>query len=187
MQTEFVGRNIEVSYRFRDHAEPRLRRLARLLGETSSVRVAVARHRGRSSVELTVDWWGPLLRSEVREVDDLTAFDRALEKLERQIVRYKQKLRQYPHDALRKMPASEEEVEQEEPPEVEEADETAAADIRIVRTKTHALKPMTPAEAVLQMELVGHSFYVFKDADTNQVGVVYKRTNGGYGLIEYDM
>jgi len=183
MQTDFVGRNTEVSSRFRRHAEPRLKRIARLLDDEAGVRVSLAQLRGQHTVELTVTWRTLVLRSEVRDSDELGAFDRALDKLERQAVRYKGKLREYSHEALRKLPATEEEQEalEEEPEEPAEA----VSEIRIVRTKTHALKPMTPEEAVLQMELVGHTFYVFKDGESDQVGVVYRRDDGGYGLIEY--
>jgi len=184
MQAEFVGRSMEVSARFRRHAEPRLKRIARLLDDAAGVRVSIGHLRGQHTVELTVTWRTLVLRSEVRDSDELGAFDRALEKLERQAVRYKGKLREYSRDAVRKPPAAEEETEpaEEETPEVEET----PGEIRIVRTKTHALKPMTPEEAVLQMELVGHSFYVFKDGQSDTVGVVYKRDEGDYGLIEYE-
>jgi putative sigma-54 modulation protein len=75
-----------------------------------------------------------------------------------------------------------EEVEEVEVTEEEPAD--AAGEIEIVRTKAHSLKPMTPEEAALQMELVGHDFFVFVDGQSEQVGVVYRRRDGGYGLIE---
>jgi putative sigma-54 modulation protein len=122
------------------------------------------------------------VRSESVANDQLAAFDDAFEKVERQLNRHKSKLvrlrKQGPH-------RGEEPINLEAEPPLEEQDDEQEEleEFNILRTKTHSLKPMSPQEAVLQMDMVGHDFYVFIDDATSQVAVVYKRRNGGYGLI----
>ena len=182
MRIEFTGRNTPVTERFEEHAQRRLEKLARLSGKIGQVRVVLFRQRGRTGVEITTDLAGALIRSEVKGPDERASFDSALEKLERQLVKYKDKLhRRRSRESLRRPPdvAPEEDVASE----VEE-EPTDTSTPRIVRTKSLTLKPMSPEEAALQMELLGHDFFLFRSADTDLVGVVYRRVDGDYGLLE---
>jgi putative sigma-54 modulation protein len=184
MRIEFTGRNTPVTESFEDHAQRRLEKLGRISDRVGPVRVILSRQRGRTGVEITTDVAGALIRSEVKGPDERASFDSALEKLERQVRKYKDKLHRRSRDTFRKRPELEEgeESETEEPESEEEPVEAPAP--RVVRTKSVTLKPMSPEEAALQMELLGHSFFLFRNADTDFVGVVYKRLDGDYGLLE---
>lgn len=182
MRIEYVGLNgYEVEPGFIEHARPRLEGLAHISSRLRDIRVAVEWQRGRYTVEITCDVDGLLFRSERTENDQLAAFDEAFDRIEGQLKRYKSKLvrlrKQGPHRGEEPI-----NIEAEPPVELEEEDEELQ-EFSIIRTKTHSLKPMSPQEAVLQMEMVGHDFYVFIDGATQQVAVVYRRRNGGFGLI----
>jgi len=183
MKIDFKGlNNYVIDATFVEHARPRLESLVHFSDRLREVRMTVEMQRGRHIVEITCDVDGIVLRSEMADSDQLTAFDEALDKIERQLTRYKSKLlrrrKQGPHRGAE--PAA-----VEAPPVVEELDDEVEEleEFHIARIKTHSLKPMSPQEAVLQMEMVGHDFYVFIDDATEQVAVVYRRRNGGYGLI----
>lgn len=183
MKIDFVGLNSYViEPRFMEYTKPRLEGLLQFTDRLRDVRVAVEMQRGRYTVEITCDVNGLMLRSETTQNDLLGAFDEAQDKIERQLTRYKSKLvrrrKQGPHRGEERLPEplTASTMPDEEEEELEEFD--------IVRTKSHALKPMSPQEAVLQMELLGHDFYVFLDDEADTVGVVYRRRSGGYGLIE---
>ncbi len=183
MRIEFTGRNTPVTEGFENHAEGRLAKLTRLSNRIGPVRVVLFKQRGRMGVEITADMAGALIRSEVKGADERVSFDAALEKLERQVVKYKRKLHRRSRATFRK--PVEGEVAEEPELEIEEDEELAdAPEPRVVRTKSVTLKPMSPEEAALQMELLGHSFFLFRNADTDLVGVVYKRLDGDYGLLE---
>lgn len=186
MRIDFKGlNNYVVEPRFIDHARPRLEGLAHLSTRVRDVRVAVELQRGRYTVEITCDADGLVLRSETANNDQLESFDEAFDKLERQLNRHKSKLvrrrKQGPRRGEEAAPAAAAEAEA---PAVElDDEEEQLEEFHIVRTKTHSLKPMSPQEAVLQMEMVGHDFYVFIDDATEQVAVVYRRRAGDFGLI----
>jgi len=182
MRTEFTGRHTAVSPAFEEHAEKRLEKLARLHHRLTAVHVVLAEERGRAAVEITGDLDGTPVRSEVKGADPRASFDSALEKLERQILKYKARW----HKRVRKLRRGAAEAE-EEVVEQPQAEEEAPADVeepQIVRTKSVSLKPMAPEEAALQMELLGHDFFLFRNAESDLVAVVYKREEGGYGLLE---
>jgi putative sigma-54 modulation protein len=183
MKVEYQGRNAELSSRFREHAEPRISGLEHQFDRIAEVRVTLSLQRGWKTVEIMLEADGLLLRAEERSNDELASFDKALDKLERQLKRYRERVRDHSRTAARKLSAEEEAAARtaEAPAE---AEEVLASEIRIVRTKTHPLKPMTPEEAALQMELLGHDFFLFFDAQSEQVELVYRRRDGGYGLIE---
>lgn len=186
MRVEFQGRNCEVSDKLMQHAEPRIDSLDSFFDRIHEVRVTLSTQRAWKTVEITLDADGVLLRAEERTNDELASFDKALDRLERQLRRYRERMRDHTKVSIRKV-VGEAETAAEEPVEVAVAEEEpveAAGEIEIVRTKAHSLKPMTPEEAALQMELVGHDFFVFIDGQSEQVGVVYRRRDGGYGLIE---
>lgn len=183
MRIDFKGLNsFEIEPDFIDHASPRLEGLEHLSSRLRDVRVAVELQRGRYTVELTCDLDGLVLRSETMDNDQLAAFDEAFDKIERRLTKHKSKLvrrrKQGPHRGEEPLPTA-----AAAPAEEQDDETTELEEFHIARIKTHSLKPMSPQEAVLQLEMVGHDFYVFIDDATEQVAVVYKRKNGHYGLI----
>lgn len=179
----FGYRNLEEGQaRFEEHARPRLESLLRQYERIENIRVTVSAQRNWRTVDLTVQLHGALLRAEERSDDPLSAFDKALARMERQLARIKGRQNGFGHESLRTLATTQGVAAQILEPT--EASEPAPDSLRIVRTKTPEVKPMTPEEAILQMELLGHDFYVFVDGETDRVGVVYRRKAGGYGLIE---
>jgi putative sigma-54 modulation protein len=179
MRIEFQGRNEEITQGFRNHAEPRLSTLAKHLPKLTDIRVTLAAQKGSRIVEITADLDGQVFRSEERAHDEMTAFDKAAHRVERQMLRSKAR-----HMESHRQPVRTDDVPAAEAESAEEHEPISLEDITIVRTKSHALKPMTPEEAVLQMEQVHHDFFVFINGTTESVAVVYRRKDGGYGLIE---
>lgn len=185
MIVKYQGRNTGITDAFRNHADPRIEGLPQYFGPIIEVKTVLSRQRHLMTVEITVDADGRLIRGEDRSPEALASFDKALNRVERQLRKYNEKLqsrgRQSQADKARAVESSQMATgtEQAQPPAPEEL-----ADINIVRTKSHALKPMSPEEAVLQMEMLGHDFFVFFDGQAEQVAVVYRRHDGDYGLIE---
>ena len=176
MQLQVRGKNLDVSESIDDYAREKLGKLERQLHATARVELELAVERNPSIAasqvaEATVWTKGPVLRARESSADMRASIDQLVDKLERQIRRYREKRRRRPargdgeaRDAAGQPPA-----------EVEP---------RIVKLKRFPVNPMTPEEAVLQLELVGHDFFVFRNAETSDVNVVYRRRDGGYGLIE---
>jgi putative sigma-54 modulation protein len=186
MRIDFQGLNYyTIEPAFIDHARPRLESLAHFSERLDNLKVTIEVVRGRYTVEITCDVNGFVLRSETVNNDELAAFDEALDRLERQLVRWKQKLVRRRKQGPHRGEAPAEVAPEPEPAAAEE--EEALEEFNIVRVKAHSLKPMSPQEAVLQMEMVGHDFYVFYDDSAQRVGVVYKRRHGDYGLIEPEL
>ncbi|MFO8080957.1 MAG: sigma 54 modulation/S30EA ribosomal C-terminal domain-containing protein, partial [Armatimonadota bacterium] len=134
------------------------------------------------TVEITAEEPRNVFRSEKSAGDVLNAFDEAYEAIEKQARRHKRRMQDRTRRSVRQLDP----VPAVEAPPENEGDETTeeANEPDIVRVKSHAVKPMVPEEAAMQMEMVGHDFYVFTDARTDNVAVVYRRKSGGYGLIE---
>jgi len=181
MRIEFTGRNAALSAAFEEYASKKLAHLTRLAAKVGTVRVVVAEQRGRKDVEITADLDGTLIRSEVKGPDERAGFDAALDKLERQVTKYKARFQRRRRSQRHAAEAGAEPPEPE--PEAGETEEEGA-EPHVARTKTVALKPMSPEEAALQMELLGHDFFLFRNAESELVSVVYRRTDGDYGLIE---
>jgi putative sigma-54 modulation protein len=171
--------NCEVSDDHRKHIEDKVDGLERLWPRVDEAQIRITEVRGRYVTEITLISGGMITRGEERSSNLRAAFDTALNKLEQQLRRHKDR-----ELSRRNRRESNGEVDPDS------ANAPAPADTRedgpddLVRTKRFALKPMAPEEAVLQMDLLGHNFFVFRDAESNQVSVVYKRQDGGYGLIE---
>ena len=168
------GRNVEVSDSIRAYAERKLGKLERQI-ENPRIELELAVERNPSIAakhvaEATVWTKGPVLRAREASGDVKASIDQLVDKLERQVTRYRKKPRR------RRAPAN----ELTEPPESPVGD----AEPRIVKTKQFAVKPMTPEEAVLQLELIGHDFFVFRNSEAGAINVVYRRRDGNYGLIE---
>jgi putative sigma-54 modulation protein len=172
VQLRVKGRGVEVTDALRSYAEKRLGRLERQLPDPQIELQLSAEHnpsiKDSHVAEATVITKGPVLRARESSHDMRASIDRLVDKLERQVTRYREKRgrrrrasRQAPDEGI-----------------------LMAEDPQIVRTKQFAVKPMTAEEAVLQLELVGHDFFVFRNADSDEVNIVYRRRQGGYGLIE---
>jgi len=174
MEVSIFTRNMEVNPRLREYVEQKVGKLDRYLPRIEEARVDLTVENTRSAshrqiAQLTVRVPGTLLRAEERTGDIFASIDAVLDKMYRQIARYKGKRRNRWHAATEELPI-------EEP--VEEAEG------EIVRVKRFELRPMMPEEAVEQMDLLGHRFYVFLNADEGAINVVYRRDDGNYGLLQ---
>jgi putative sigma-54 modulation protein len=177
MNLQVKGRNLEVSDQIRQYAEDKLAKLDRLVKDPTRIELELAVEKNPSIsdnqiAEATVWTKGPVLRARESSADMKASIDQLVNKLERQVKRYREKRRPRKHDRPDEVVA--------ELTTPEESDEGPM----IVKSKQFAFKPMTPDEAVLQLELVGHDFFVFRNAESNEINVVYRRRDGDYGLIE---
>jgi len=177
------GKNIEVTPALREYAEKRVAKLNKFFTwrQDISVEVTLSVERDTHIAEITYSMGGLLMRGESRTKDLYASIDEASDKIERQVRRYKNKLQQWEHHSLRKGEAAPAVAVAERAPEEEKGEGETP---RVVRTKRFAIKPMDVEEAILQMELLGHDFFVFANAATDEVNVLYKRKDGHYGLIE---
>ena len=173
MKITIVGRKLNVYDDTRELIERKLAKLDKYFkSETTEASVTLSRKRNVSSLEVTINAGGTLFRSEVDADDFRIALDQTVDHIEGQIRKNKTKLAKRLRENVMDMSMI--------PDPVEEAPE----DEPIIRVKQFEFKPMTPEEAIMQMNLLGHSFYVFNDITTGDTCVVYTRKDGDYGLIE---
>ena len=192
MQLQVSGRNLDVTEPIREYAERKLARIERHLTEDTRVDLELAIERNRSisanqHAELTVWTKGPVLRAHEYAEDMYAAIDLAVDKLDRQVRRYRERRRHWrPHHQARDVEALIPLSDADEAASLSEANgaEPALPIPTIVKTKRFNMKPMHPDEAALQLELVGHEFYVFLNAETDAVAVIYRRRDGNLGVIE---
>ena len=178
MRLQVKGRNLEISDSIRSYAEQKLAKLDKQLGETTQVELELTVEKNPSIsanqvAEVTVFTKGPTLRAREATKDMRASIDQLTDKLVRQVRHYRDKR------SRRGSRANNHVLVEEGVPAV--ADEL---DQQIVKTKQFPVKPMTAEEAVLQLELIGHDFFVFRNAESGDVNVVYRRRDSGYGLIE---
>ncbi|RXZ83498.1 ribosome-associated translation inhibitor RaiA [Paenibacillaceae bacterium] len=180
MKYNIRGQNIEVTDALRDYVEKKISRLDRYFEEplTSEANVRLSVTKNKQNVEVTIPLPGVLLRAEDKNSDMYAAIDLVLDKLERQIRKHKTKINR----KFRQEGSLKSLFKEENGAPVQVADEED--DLELVRTKRFTFKPMDIEEAILQMNMLGHTFFVFTSADTKEVNVVYKRSDGKYGLIE---
>lgn len=178
MQFQVKGRNLEISDAIRSYAESKLSKLERQLTDPRvELELTVEKNPSIAQnhvAEATIWTNGPVLRAREASSDMRASIDQLVDKLERQISRYRTRGRDRRRRAARANGPAPDTI-------AVMADE---AETQIVKTKQFALSPMSAEEAVLQLELVGHDFFVFRSADSGDVNVVYRRRDGGYGLIE---
>lgn len=171
------GKNVEVTPALRGYAEKRVSKLERFfLRGSPEATVTLSLERGSHRVDVTMQVGGLILRGESRTNDMYASIDDAVDKIVQQIKKYKTRINKRLKQAGEQLVVAE--------PEVGASVPEAEGEPRIVRTKRFAIKPMSPEEAVMQIELIGHDFFVFFNAETEEVNVVYKRKDGNYGLIE---
>lgn len=185
MQIAFRSKNIEITPSLKQHIERKVGKIEKYfdkyLGDPLSAQVACNVERGRHIVEVTIPVNGMILRGEERSDDMYVSVDRVVDKLEKQIDRYKTRFgRKTRPERGAANGGRQGAVGAAEP---DEAAEPAGAG-EIVKVKRFPLKPTDPEDAVMQMNLLGHNFFVFLNAQTDEVNVVYLRDDGRYGLIE---
>ena len=178
MRLQVKGKNVEVSDSLKTYAQEKLGKLEKHLNDAARLELELAVEKNPSIAENqiaegTIWTKGPVLRARESSPDMRASIDLLVEKLERQARRYRDKRRRS------NARGSSGGGEAETIPVVAEEESPV-----IVKTKQFAVKPMTPEEAVLQLELIGHDFFVFVNADTTDLNVVYRRRDGDYGLIE---
>ena len=175
------GKNIEVTPGLKDAIEQKLGKLERYFTPEPEIIVTLSVEKERQKIEVTIPVKGHIIRSEQTSNDMYVSIDLVEEIIERQLRKYKNKLvaRSQGHPTASSSGNSFKKEFFESKEESPEDDE-----IRIVRTKKFGIKPMFPEDACIQMELLGHSFFVFSNAETDEVNVVYKRKDGSFGLIE---
>ncbi|MCR5108667.1 MAG: ribosome-associated translation inhibitor RaiA [Lachnospiraceae bacterium] len=172
MKFVIVGKNIEVTDGLREAIEDKIGKLERYFTADTEAKVTLSVEKERQKIEVTIPVKGSIIRSEQVSNDMYVSIDLVEEIIERQLKKYKNKITDSRHEGGNfKQEFIDREIEDDE-------------EIQIVRSKKFDIKPMYPEDACIQMELLGHSFYVFCNAETDQVNVVYKRKGNTYGLIE---
>ena len=175
MKINIIGRQLNVYDDTKAMIEEKLSKLDRYFGEEGSATVTLTHKRNLSTLEITIKASNTLFRSEVDADTFRDALDKSIDNIERQIRKNKTKLRK----KLREGIISDAAIAESSVV----GDEVEEKDI-IIRTKKFEYTPMSPEEAIMQMNLIGHTFFVFNDAATEKTCVVYKRKDGNYGLIE---
>ncbi|MGQ9629797.1 MAG: ribosome hibernation-promoting factor, HPF/YfiA family [bacterium] len=178
LQITVTGRHIEVTDALRKYAEDKIGRIAKYFDGIIEAHIILDAGRGRHMAEVTVLANGTRVHCEDETRDMYASIDGALDKLERQIKKYKNRLfRASSRSTMRKMEMREDVI-------APESVEVEGATPRIVKTRRFAIKPMGLDEAVMQLDLSGDSFLVFSNSETGDINVLYKRKDGNYGLIE---
>ena len=176
MRFTITGRNIEVTEGLRSAVESKLGKLEKYFDKDVDINVTLSVEKDRQKIEVTIPVKGSIIRSEQTSSDMYVSIDLVEEVIERQLKKYKNKIIQSKQASASVFTQDYLDNDYEEEPEV-----------KIVRSKRFGIKPMDPEEACVQMELLGHNFYVFSNAETGEVNVVYKRKGNTYGLIEPEL
>lgn len=172
MKFIIIGRNIDVTEGLKSAVQEKLGKLERYFTPETEIHVTLSVEKDRQKIEVTIPVKGNIIRSEQVSSDMYVSIDLVEEVIERQLRKYKTKIvnQQQAGGNFQKEFVEDEFLEDEE--------------VKIIRTKKFGIKPMYPEDACVQMELLGHTFYVFRNAETDEVNVVYKRKGNTYGLIE---
>lgn len=176
MRFTITGRNIEVTEGLRSAVESKLGKLEKYFDKDVDINVTLSVEKDRQKIEVTIPVKGSIIRSEQTSSDMYVSIDLVEEVIERQLKKYKNKIIQSKQAAGNVFTQDYIDKDYEE-----------EAEVKIVRSKRFGIKPMDPEEACIQMELLGHNFYVFSNSETGEVNVVYKRKGNTYGLIEHEL
>jgi putative sigma-54 modulation protein len=166
------GKNIDVTEGLKNAVYDKIGRLEKYFTPETEVHVTFNVEKERQIIEVTIPMKGNIIRAEQESTDMYVSIDLVVDIIDKQLKRYKTKLAEKKQSA------------EYFKSEYLEDDDLDDEEIRIIRSKRFAVKPMDPEEACVQMELLGHTFFVFRNSDTDEVNVVYKRKDGAYGLIE---
>jgi len=171
MNIKIVGRNLEVTDEMKKYAEKRLGKFDKLIGGAETAVVTLTSQRNIKKVEVTIPLDSIILRGEHQCYDVFTGIDEVVEKIERQVRKHKTRLAK----KMKEGSANRATI-MEIPEELKNYD--------LVRRKTYTIKPLSVDEAIMQMDLLGHSFFVFVNEESEAVNVLYRRYDGNYGLLE---
>lgn len=172
MKYVITGRNVEVTEGLKAAVSEKIGKLEKYFHPDTEVVVTLSVEKERQKIEVTIPVKGNIIRAEQVSSDMYVSIDLVEEIIERQLKKYKNKITDKKHSA------------ESFTPEYLEKDYEEEDEIKIVRSKRFDVKPMDAEEACVQMELLGHNFFVFRNADTDEINVVYKRKGNTYGLIE---
>lgn len=172
MKIVISSKNVNVNDKLKEAIEEKLSRLGKYFSDDIVVNTTLSKQGGRQKIEATINLKGTLFRAEEETNDLYSGIDRIVDKLSSQMSRFKTRL-QKKHKGDRG-------IDFDYLPELEEEPQKT----EVIRRKTFELMPMSHEEAIMQMELLSHNFFVFMNMDSDSVCVVYKRNDGGYGLLE---
>ena len=172
MNLVISGKNLDITEGLRSAIEEKIGKLERYFTDTTEVHVTLSTEKNRQKIEITIPMKGSIIRAEEVSSDMYVSIDLVEEVIERQLRKYKNKLIDKEQNAAHLSQS------------FIEADDFEDEDIQIIRSKKFAMKPMDPEEACVQMDMLGHNFFVFRNSETDEVNVVYKRKGNTYGLIE---
>jgi putative sigma-54 modulation protein len=173
MNIQIRTRNYQAADNVRQYVEKRLRKLDKLLDKEAEATVTFIGEKNRSRVEITIPVNNYILRGEENNEDIMSAIDRVTDKLEKQLVKSKERFSKKGRLSVTKLPTMD-----GISPAADDDDEFK------VRTKRFSSKPMNIDEAITRMDMVGHEFFVFNNAESGDINVVYRRNDGNYGLLE---
>ena len=174
MKINITGKNFTTYKRLEDTIDKKFEKLGKYFSDDITINVVLSQERGKDKIEVTINAKGTVFRAEEVAVDVYEGIDKAVDKLSRQMAKYKGKLQKRYNDNKS--------LRFENIPEVEEDEEIE--EVKIVKTKKFELQPMEVEEAIIRMEMLGHDFFVFLDMETDSVNIVYSRKDGNYGLLE---
>jgi len=179
MNIKVTDRSGELGANLREYMESKVVKLGKFFSRIPEAQVLIALHKNNYSVEVTADANGVILRGEDKSQDMRKAFDFALKNLEKQIKRRSSYLKDKAHYHHGNNEVFSFNLEGEFA-----ANDHQADDLGVVRIKKIAVRPMEAEEAIMQMDLLGHEFFMFLEAESGKINVVYRRKNGGYGQIQ---
>ncbi|MBO4896985.1 MAG: ribosome-associated translation inhibitor RaiA [Clostridia bacterium] len=171
MKVNIIGRKVEITDKLRNITEKKIEKLSKFFKDDAEAKVTFSEQKLDKTVEVTIFQSGMIYRAEETDRDEFAAIDNVVDVIERQIRKNKTRLEKKLRETAFTAPA-----------EIDDAEEET--EFKIVKTKKYAVKPMSPDEAILQMNLLGHEFFLFKNSNTDENNIVYKRHDGNYGLIE---
>ncbi len=174
MKTTITGKNIELTQGLKDAVEERFKKLDKYFTKDTEAIITLNVEKGRQKIEVTIPMKGSYLRAEEITSDMYASIEAVTNTLEAQLKKHRNKLIDRKQSDSTKIFAQ----------DFLDESETDEESIQIIRTKKFDMKPMYPEDACLEMDLIGHDFFMFRNADTDEINVVYKRKNGSYGLIE---
>ena len=176
MKVNITGKNFKTYQKLEDTIQKKFDKLSKYFSDEIAANVVLSQQRGKDKIEATINAKGTVFRAEELTPDIYEGIDKVVDKLAHQMTKYKGKLKKRYNDNKA--------LKFEFVPEPEPVEEEEVKDAKVVKTKQFDLRPMDVEEAILEMELLSHDFFVFMNMETESVNVVYKRNDGNYGLLE---
>lgn len=179
MAVKVRGKNIEVTQALKDYVEKRVQTITKQFKTVGEITAVMRVEKGKHTVEITVPASGIVLRAQETSDNMYASIDECVEKIERQIHKYKTRLMKRKYNNFR-------DAEPAPLPDNEELPEETG-EFKVARVKNYAMRPMGVQEAIMQMNMLNHDFFVFFNAETEQIAIVYRRKSGDYGLINPEL